>query len=283
MAKFPEGLAKAIAATRRSIKNITHYTSIEGFRSIIENNQLWASNIRFLNDKREMDFGLEAAVAFLREQDENAGGSSVKNSAIKEASARIRARGIPSAYACCFCTRRDNLSQWRGYSTGGQGISIVFEIGKLEQHFKSYGAIIAEVAYGADATKRRLKEEFEKYVTSTSGDLFSYGTLSASDLENLILSLSPQFKHKSFEDEREWRVIVNGPQKTGDLCYRTKDNVLVPYIRLGEPNLPLPIEQVIIGPGKDMDITLQSVELFLKSKLEYEDVEVIKSTVPFRT
>lgn len=278
-----DALQRTFQKTRRSITNVTHYTSLEGFRSIIENDQLWASNIRFLNDKREMEFGLKEAVKFLEQQEKQVTKSSTNQSAIRQAKRNILDQGIPSAYACCFCSRSDSLSQWRGYTNGGQGIAIVFEVGQLEKHFSHYNAVMAEVAYGQDATKKRLEDEFENLIKARHGDLFSDGSLTAEELEALILSLSPQFKHKGFEDEREWRLIVNEPKKSADVVFRTKDNVLVPYLKLGEKGVGLPIDRVIVGPGKDMDITLQSVELFLKSKMEYEDVEVSKSYVPFRS
>ncbi|WIE35613.1 DUF2971 domain-containing protein [Agrobacterium tumefaciens] len=230
-----------------------------------------------------MEFGLREAVTFLEQQEKQIVKSSTNHTAIRQAKKSIVDQGIPSAYACCFCSRSDSLSQWRGYTNGGQGIAIVFEVGRLEKHFADYNSVMAEVAYGQDATKKRLADEFEKLIQSRGGDLFSDGSLSADELEALILSLSPQFKHKSFEDEREWRLIVNKPKNPSDVVFRTKDNVLVPYLKLGETNVGLPIERVIVGPGKDMDITKQSIELFLRSKMEYEEVEVTKSYVPFRS
>lgn len=277
-----EALKKTLRNVQRTWKNVTHYTSLEGFRSIVENDQLWASNIRFLNDKAEMEFGLKEAVKFLEHQEKQIEKVTSAHGVLRRAKKNIQSKGIPSAFACCFCTDGDSLSQWRGYTNGGQGIAITFEVGRLDDHFSEYNAVMAEVAYGTDATKQRLTDEFEKLVSSSGGDLFSDGWPSAENLEALILTLSPQFKHKSFEDEREWRLIINEPKKQSDLEYRTKDNVLVPYLKLGQRGVPLPITKITVGPGKDVDITMQSVEMFLKSKMHYEDVEVSRSYVPFR-
>ncbi|MBB2905816.1 hypothetical protein FHR76_002198 [Rhizobium sp. RAS22] len=278
-----DALKRTLQTSQRSWKPVTHYTSLEGFRSIIANDQLWASNIRFLNDKREMEFGLNEAVKFLENQEKQIEKFTSAHGVLRTAKRSIQSKGIPSAFACCFCTSKDSLSQWRGYTNGGQGVAITFEVGDLERHFSDFNAVMAEVAYGEDATKKRLNDEFEKLFLGTGGDLFSDGWPSAENLEALILTLSPQFKHKSFEDEREWRLIVNEPKKQTDLEFRTKEHVLVPYLKLGEKGVPLPIKEVIVGPGKDMDITMQSVELFLKSKMHYEDVDVSRSSVPFRS
>lgn len=41
------------------INNVYHYTDISGFISIMENHELWASHIAFMNDKSEYLHGKE--------------------------------------------------------------------------------------------------------------------------------------------------------------------------------------------------------------------------------
>lgn len=285
MAKLSRGLIEALAKGRESLRTISHYTSIEGFRSIVENNQLWVSNVRFLNDKREMEYGIQEAVKFLEMQETKADNGKEKKKLFEAAKRRIRDKGIPSAYACCFCEQNDSLGQWRGYTGGGQGIAIEFNAQNLLKHFQTSNAMLAKVMYGQDATRKVLQEELDKFVHgNVSHDLFAdiLGDNSSERLETLILTLAPRFKHKSFEDEREWRLIVNNPPAKSRIEYRSKDNVLVPFLKLGDKRRPLPITRVRVGPGKDMDITAQSIELFLQSQYEYEGVEVVKSSVPFR-
>ncbi len=118
---FSLKMQEALVKGRESLRTITHYTTMEGFRSIIENDQLWVSNIRFLNDKREMEYGIKEAVTFLEEQARDTNNHGVKKKLFEAAKKRIQSKGIPSAYACCFCEQNDNLGQWRGYTAGGQG------------------------------------------------------------------------------------------------------------------------------------------------------------------
>ncbi|WP_162251060.1 DUF2971 domain-containing protein [Ensifer sp. Root423] len=277
-------LQEAFQRGLESLRTITHYTTLEGFRSIVANNQLWVSNIRFLNDKKEMDYGLSEATRFL---DERASSSRMTDdtklfAAVKK---RIKDRGIPSAYACCFCEQADSLGQWRGYTGGTQGIAIEFYASRLRQQFKASNATLQKVIYGQDQTRKVLQQEVDNLFNQINGDLFAdvLGDDRLERFETLLLQLAPRFKHKSFEDEREWRLIISDPARETNIEYRTRDNVLVPYIKLGSPSVPLPISRIRIGPGKDMDITLQSVELFLRAQLEHDEVEVVKSAVPFRT
>ncbi|MDX1150231.1 DUF2971 domain-containing protein [Sinorhizobium medicae] len=285
VAKLSRGLIEALATGRESLRTISHYTSIEGFRSIVENNQLWVSNVRFLNDKAEMEYGIREAVKFLEMQETKAENGRDKKKLFAAAKRRILDKGIPSAYACCFCEKNDSLGQWRGYTGGGQGIAIEFNAQDLLKHFRAANAMLAQVTYGQDATRKVLREELDKFINgNVSHDLFAdiLGDDSPERLEALILTLAPRFKHHSFEDEREWRLIVNDPPARSKIEYRAKDNVLVPFLKLGDKKHPLPITRVIVGPGKDMDITAKSIELFLQYQFKYEDVDVVKSSVPFR-
>lgn len=288
MAKLPPEVIRMLSEARSSLslKTITHYTSLEGFRSIIADSQVWVSNIRFLNDKREMDYGIREAVKFLEQLEKSTGTDDARKKLFAAAKRRINAHGIPDAFACCFCEHGDSLGQWRGYSNGTQGVAIDFQAEDLRRHFLPYGIELAKVVYGQDETRRELQERLEKFISTNEGnkDLFRDLVDQQSEaLEDLIISLAPRFKHKSFEDEREWRIIVKTPLQAVTVEYRTRDNVLVPFIKLGSSNLALPIEAVRVGPGKDMDITKQSVEMFLKSTEHYEGVIVEKSNVPFRT
>ncbi len=285
MAKLSPEIIRTLSEARSRLKTITHYTSLEGFRSIIACSQLWVSNIRFLNDKSEMDYGIKEAIKFL-EKLESDGSDSTRKNLIASAKRRITTRGIPDAYACCFCEHGDSLGQWRGYSSGTQGIAIDFQAECLKNHFLPYGGELAPVAYGQDATRQALLKRFEEFISKGEGkrDLFrDFLEQQSESLEDAIIHLAPRFKHKSFEDEREWRIIVKAPLPILKVEYRTRDNVLVPYLKLGSSDLPLPIERVRIGPGKDMDITKQSVEMFLQSTNRYDGVDVEKSNVPFRT
>jgi hypothetical protein len=38
--------------------SLTHYTDLRGMMGIIESKQIWASNVSFLNDRRELLHGL---------------------------------------------------------------------------------------------------------------------------------------------------------------------------------------------------------------------------------
>ncbi len=255
---------------------LSHYTSLDGFRCIIESDQLWASNVRFLNDRKEMEYGIEQSVKFLNSVEDNASGD-YERTLISKAKSNI-SKSIPDIYACCFSEEKDSLSQWRGYTGQTQGIALDFDYSQLAAHFMGDDAVLSKVSYGADETAEILKRQLKNVVTPLGSPQPTIPLM----LETLILELIPRFKHQSFKNEAEWRLVVSQPDNA-NIVFRTRDNVLVPYVKLGGNGRTLPIKAVRIGPGKDMEITRRSVDLFLKSKKDYENVSVEVSTVPFRS
>ncbi|OMQ31300.1 DUF2971 domain-containing protein [Ensifer sp. 1H6] len=268
-------------------RTLTHYTSLEGFRSIITNSELWASNIRFLNDRREMDYGIDEAIKFLEAND----GNDDKETAELFAAVKERlTNNIPEIYACCFCEHNDSLGQWRGYTGGGQGVAIEFNARALNDHFETefQRTSLYKVIYGEDHTRFSLKKAIRRIfgrvdIDNDISEVVGPETTIEGRLLKLLLRLAPQFKHDAFKDELEWRLIVNRPSDVSKIAFRTRDNVLVPYVKLGDKDKPLPIGRVIVGPGKDMHLTEQSVRMFLGTQSHYLGVKVEKSTVPFRT
>jgi hypothetical protein len=114
---------------------LSHYTNLVGLVGIVDYGEIWASNVSFLNDRRELQYGLDAAAKV------------VKKFASKEtyaewhkplstALARLRAGRIPNTYAACFCEKSDLLSQWRGYGGAEQGVAIAFNRSKLGDALK---------------------------------------------------------------------------------------------------------------------------------------------------
>lgn len=45
---------------------ISHYTNLSGLMGMLESGQMWASNVSFLNDRRELQHGLEASLKAIR-------------------------------------------------------------------------------------------------------------------------------------------------------------------------------------------------------------------------
>jgi|SRR5579862_675782 len=139
-----------------------HYTSEAGLRGIVENDNIWATDIHFLNDWTEFShvFNNESLQTFLDafisslppDIDPEARGVTIDRVLSKrnfpQFLAIIESRpplGKPKeAFVCSFTADAvaggnpgDRLSQWRGYSHGSQGFSLGFDRTLLKQQVET--------------------------------------------------------------------------------------------------------------------------------------------------
>ncbi|MBX5145388.1 DUF2971 domain-containing protein [Rhizobium lentis] len=261
----------------QDVSTLSHYCDLNALHSVLTNNQLWASNIQFMNDELEMEYGIEVARGIVKDY--------LKGGAKPNVMTYRRLRNdIPDVYACCFCVDPDLLSQWRGYGLSKQSVSIQFDRQRLSDFAKKYSADLVNIIYGA-SDARQLYEGL-----ATEGSILTYYRelqgkmegLNATALEkNLILQAAARIKDPSFREEAEWRIVAHGGQR--ELHFRPKEHLLVPYIKIGDPETALPVLGITVGPGKDVDLTIKSIEKFLASSSFYGNVPVVRSGVPFRS
>ncbi|MEJ2699230.1 MAG: hypothetical protein P8Z70_06185, partial [Desulfuromonadales bacterium] len=110
----------------RPRETLYHYTTLKGLLGIVESRTLWASDIRYMNDSAEMKHAADL---------------------IKKDIARRIAEGHPNPkllnqfqywighrivhghmlFSASFRSNGNLLSQWRGYSTHGKGVSVGFD------------------------------------------------------------------------------------------------------------------------------------------------------------
>lgn len=264
-----------------SVSTLSHYTDLSGLVGILGDHQLWASNVAFLNDKEELLHGVKCARRALSRilKDRNL---VHWREAIQEIVDEIEKGRLPNTYATCFCERSDLLSQWRGYGGAQQGVCLVFDRAGLEALRSGRRSFLAPVQYGVTTAKTHLREGLRLRLLSIAvEELTAMNEEEKREAVYEILSeLIPRFKHRGFEDELEWRLVVQHRTLRDSVCFRPSRNVLVPFIKLGRGE-HLPLKRVRIGPGHDTKLTQRSIEQFLEAK--GYDVKVTTSHVPFRS
>lgn len=114
-----------------------HYTDIEGFKGIIEDNCLWATNINFMNDSKEYKEGMELCYHEIEsllktniDEKEKEYLNQLKIILGKDGAGFWFDIKNEDVFSLSFCKNGDLLSQWRGYGKGC-GISIGFDISEL--------------------------------------------------------------------------------------------------------------------------------------------------------
>ena len=269
--------------SQRLPKTLSHYTTLDGLKGIIDSKSLWASNASFLNDKAELDHALAASEAVIRKLASE--GSLTKWLQLIERVFQKLAEGAkPDTYVTCFCEDDDNLSQWRGYGGVVQGVSITFGRASLATRFKPEGGEFFKVKYSKYSTASKLKKDLSGHIDDIANlDSIGNGLTPAQKYEHLlsrVSSLLPRFKHIGFKDEREWRFCFQRKVNDSDINFRTSSTKIVPYMVVGQSEKTLPIASVRIGPGPDPELTARSVATFLLAR-GYQ-AEVKTSEVPFR-
>jgi hypothetical protein len=97
-------------------------------------------------------------------------------------------------------------------------------------------------------------------------------------------------KHPAFREEQEWRIVI--PERPiQNVLFRSVNGAPRPYveipIRLGNPterpSRPLPIKKLVVGPTLAVSETSLALQQMLKKYGYGDDIEVVPSSVPFRS
>lgn len=259
-----------------------HYCSNEAFLSIITSKKIRLSSLSLANDAME---GKIVARVFrsLAEADklEEASISRVEGYMLKALDDFIEGVGF------CLSEDGDLLSQWRGYASDGQGVSIGFTkryFERLSNRLKEQDKpsfTVRKVEYDPEKQKTLIAKNYAKLKLEVEAGAFKMqGSRSLLDarseqqiavddkaisdahqrlyIELLGMMLSfHSFKDRAFAEEREWRLlahnIISDLAKYPDLDlgvnFAAHANKLVPYqtIELVDIQIP-PIAEVILRP-----------------------------------
>lgn len=222
-----------------------HYTAVAGLEGIIRSNQLWATNISYLNDAEEhlgyfdrrlpqlIERSINGALAEVcktdvgRKRIDDLGGHKLAIKEAQEFGKHIRKVTLDfnSPHVVSFCAapiKNPNdglLSQWRGYGIDG-GYAIVFDTYELT-NLLAYEAASFDYQtlffgdteyYDVDVSGKAQHEETrknEQLLEKTLQNFFLSGQREVEDpLYKAITQLSCAHKHPGFSEEREIRIVA---------------------------------------------------------------------------
>lgn len=300
-------LSKPIQST------IYHYTSLDGFKGIIESQDFWLTESDFLNDSTEIEHGINLARQVFKsfcEKNPSPIQDILEKMTIEDKDSR------PRINIACFSSARDNLSQWRAYSGNTIGISLGFsQQDFLPQLGYPSECQLVPILYD-DKHKFALWDMFARFFTDSyikdstreisvaqrDGSVRKFFPTNGyeSSLRGLLYQLAASCKHSAFEDEREIRLFYtehtdivekygNGPARNR---FRPTSCFLAPYTTLNDirnvydlqktdRNPRLALSEVIIGPHPHSSLAVASVKKFLQEN-GYGDIPVYPSAAPYR-
>jgi Protein of unknown function (DUF2971) len=280
---------------------IYHYTDTKGLIGILSEGQLWATDIRYLNDSSELRHAEEVQRQLLGEIiTESLDGSLQKKLAMRAWESKHPFKGVEKTSVVCFCAEDDLLTQWKTYGSWGSGFSIGFNRKKLESAvalptpsltelltiFGSTEANLARVRYSEEHQKNELRRAFNRYRESLSAEPTPSEIAKCADAiaNNAALSAS-RFKHPAFESEKECRIVISSSAAISDLglFFRPSSRTVIPYMKTPkQPDSKLPVVSITIGPTLDQKLSHQSVLALLIARGYYDigDVEIKTSKIP---
>ncbi len=275
---------------QRSEKNcpavLYHYTSLEALQKIVQGGRIWASNLRYLNDSSEYAYALALILQRIDKHVPDATG--MRREWLTDLRGRLERRLKVDSFVASFSEKKDDLSQWRGYSPLGLGVCIGFHTAAIVDiiasqprlHYSSSSWRLKEVEY----IDERTAEDFDE--TVTFANFSGYGS-PPKLLSHFIETNAPFVKNACFRDEAEWRcafTIAEAGREEGDpsIQFRMGKSTLIPYVefdlRAWGPHF---VAEVWVGPSPNQELSVEAVRSFMQSQ-GMKSALVIPSMVPYR-
>lgn len=311
-------------------KTLYHYCSLEAFLSIIKNSSIWLSDVQKSNDSKEMAWFRQQYYEFVfkkyNETDdeetkricENIFSIAVKDGFQKcplwlllggdAAQKLVDIFGGLRTYAFCLSELSDSLGQWRGYANDGKGVAIGFSrnyLGASLGHSllcPAFNFFLGNVIYGNDLDDI-FEMMFSRHDKSKTAEFVLHAMLDLTHTSSL-------FKHPSFSEEKEWRMIYSMEDygvteefltfKNFDaissekykknfgipkIDYIAKENNIIPHIEIGINDLSKAINSIIIGPKSNVtENDVRHILLRFGAIKAYDDnsIEIMRSESSYR-
>lgn len=198
-------------------RRLYHYTTVDGMVGIITSGALWASDVRFMNDSSELRYAASLIESVIGEVfNEVAGGELSEALPNRDGFANGFEFGA-RPFIACFCEKADLLSQWRAYGIGQAPVSL-----GLDLHFLALSkslppnTFLRKVVYDETTQRKTVRAVVETWLSTIEsitgaeggpslGDVLPYPGIWA--LQQALAEHHLSYKHPSFEEEQEWRLI----------------------------------------------------------------------------
>ena len=201
-------------------------------------------------------------------------------------------------YIFCLSENKDSLSQWRAYSSDGQGICIGFNTKYLDfkrdlpsQSVYAEDTLgLMDVIYNPNQQKKNIinKVHFYKGLYDERENE-EFWLMSSSLLAFWLNENSLVFKNESFSEEKEWRLIHTPLQmeyereikRLSEINFRVSNHKIITYFCYLFDDIfsSKLIPEIVLGPKSRID--LNELELFLKNN-NLKKTKILKSKSTYR-
>lgn len=281
--------------------NLFHYTTSSTLLNILEKKKLRFSNRLYLNDKSEGKYVLDLCIKRIYDiwPHTSKYDSNKFVEALSSLSNNINLEHF-QFYQVSLCKDGDNLTMWNYYSQG-DGVNIKFSTSTLIESFKAHlhnpvmestALLHGYVIYDEDEQIKIIKDMLREFVSTEEfiDEWYMFTSWA-------ILNIGTFFKHRGFQDEREYRIaynLFNHPETPTqclslyrDQAYQTpycfevyqRKNMLVPYVDIDFNSDA--IRAITLSPNVAANYYADGLRLMLY-KYKLSEVEITTSQIPLR-
>jgi hypothetical protein len=210
-----------------------HYTDQKGLLGIIESRQLWATKVQYLNDSTEFNLAVEIAKQRLADRRSSYTKPEGINKLIDNIIDRLSSIASVNICTVSFCEHDDLLSQWRGYSHEGGGVSIGFRADALTKAAHKDNGRLGKCIYDNQIQNEIIIELINDVIeiaTEISTDIFTEDHKYSEYFNRQLIEWGAFFKSTGFYEEHEWRLVSGIKLYTDPLFkFRPGHSMLTPY------------------------------------------------------
>ncbi len=215
-----------------------HYTSIEGIKGIIENKEMWASNINFLNDQKEWlhfdDVFNDAIRELVLPVVLGAKTYNTHEELIKDVAPLDRGRINEFSFVLSFSKTPDCKSQWMEYCPRLSGYALEFSESPIIQYKgegkKIYRAFDDEPELAKCIYNRNEQiEHIKSIVVDCSNKSSKDDQYASHNVSALLGNLKYQFKHEGFKEEQEYRWYG---RSDSIMDVRPRNGIMIPFVKV---------------------------------------------------
>jgi len=276
-------------------ETLYHYTSIDTLEKIFTESVgkdyfiLRGTNIEYLNDYKELNLAIELMQNVAKEFEFQ--GKDIAGKKLSEFLTQTKLKSLLNSFGLksdlfitSFSENYDSLPMWNMYGNNGNGIAIGCKRSNIiseDNAFSRWG----RCNYNKELYKKFLQEYFPEIYNSITIN----GKKISLDLGLLFNEVSfyfGTFKHRSFEYEKEWRLMKQLNLDRQQIKFHPSNGILKPFIENKFPKIDL--KKIVLGPCADKELSERSVQMLLQkagfslNKKDENFVEVLISEAPYR-
>jgi hypothetical protein len=277
-------------------ETLYHYTTFTGLMGIVHSQVLWASDIRYMNDSAELKHTADLIRMEITQRiTDGHAKPNLLNQFLEWVTHRITNGHM--LFAASFRSNGNLLSQWRGYSKLGKGVSLGFNPGYILKCAREQSFQIGKCIYNSADQRRLIKQvvdsvevlaqaHHEKKDSPEKNDPQSYYDV-FEKIETDLLRIAAILKHPSFQEEEEWRIVSSAltDYVTSPVLFREGTSMLVPYVEfklLHAKDKPVALEHIFLGPTPNINISMNSLTMFLAKNGANPEKGITYCEIPYR-